>query len=150
MASDKKYQWFWDSLASFLARHHLKQTKQRLVIIKNFLKLNRHVDAEVLYVTIRQAGHTIGLATIYRTLNLLKEAGLVEQQQFADGRASFELRVPHLHHDHLICTQCGKIVEFENKEIERLQAQVAAHYQFTLSSHRLELYGLCARCNAPS
>lgn len=148
MAGEKKLQWFWTSLDSFLARNNLKQTKQRLVVIKHFLKLNRHVDAEVLYVGLRKAGHNIGLATIYRTLNLLKEAGLVEQRLFADGRASFELLVPHLHHDHLICTRCGKIVEFENKEIERLQAKVAEEHRFTLSSHRLELYGLCASCNA--
>ncbi len=147
MAGDTKHQWFWEALESFLGHHQLKQTKQRQVVIRHFLKLDRHVDADDLYGSIRKAGYNIGLATIYRTLNLLKEAGLVEQRLFADGRASYELLIPNLHHDHLICTTCGKIVEFENKEIERLQAQVAAEQRFTLSSHRLELYGLCARCN---
>jgi Fur family ferric uptake transcriptional regulator len=148
MAGEQKDQWFWDTWQRFLARKALKHTNQRLQVIKNFLKLNRHVDADTLYDSLRKAGHTVGLATIYRTLNLLKEAGLVEQRLFADGRATFELLVPHLHHDHLICTACGTIVEFENKEIERLQAQVADQYGYTLSSHRLELYGLCATCMA--
>jgi Fur family ferric uptake transcriptional regulator len=150
MAAEKKDQWFWDAWARFLSRRNLKQTQQRQVVITHFLKLNRHVEADTLYDSLRNAGHAIGLATIYRTLNLLKDAGLVEQRLFADGRATFELLDPQLHHDHLICTSCGKIVEFENKEIERLQALVASQHHYTLSSHRLELYGLCAACNVSS
>lgn len=145
--SGVSHQWFWDALERYLSRHQLKQTKQRTIVVKEFLAMNRHLDAEELYASIRQAGHNIGLATIYRTLNLLREAGLVEQRLFADGRASYELLDPEVHHDHLICTNCGKIVEFEHKEIEKLQEQVARTHHFILSSHRLELYGLCANCN---
>lgn len=138
--------WFWDGLNAYLSRKQLKQTKQRRVVVSHFLQLDAHVDAEDLYESVRSQGHNIGLATIYRTLNLLKDAGLVEQQSFADGRAVYEVLKPGNHHDHLVCTDCGVIVEFENDEIEDLQNQVALKHGFVLTSHRLELYGRCGEC----
>src|SRR5690349_14518075 len=99
----KNFEWFWDKLESYLKDQDLKQTKQRKVIIEHFLNLDKHVDADHLHAAIRDSGHNIGLATIYRTLNLLCEAGLIEQQSFADGRAVFEVDKPGTHHDHLVC-----------------------------------------------
>lgn len=148
MPNNRDLQWFWDSLDAYLARNQLKQTKQRKVIVHHFLNLNNHVDAEELYESVRQEGHNIGLATIYRTLNLLKDAGLVEQSSFADGRAVFELLQPGRHHDHLVCIDCGKIVEFENNSIEELQKKVALEKGFILTSHRLDLFGRCADCRS--
>ena len=142
-----KLQWFWDGLDAYLSRNQLKQTKQRKLIVSQFLMMKTHVDAEELYESVRKEGHNIGLATIYRTLNLLKDAGLVEQSSFADGRAVFEVLKPGDHHDHLICVDCGKVVEFENEDIEDLQRKVAKEKGFDLTSHRLDLYG---RCQTPS
>ena len=138
--------WFWDGLDAYLSRNQLKQTKQRKLIVSRFLGMKAHVDVEELYEAVRQEGYNIGLATIYRTLNLLKDAGLVAQHSFADGRAIFEVIKPGAHHDHLVCTECGVVVEFENEDIEDLQRQVAAEKGFLLTSHRLDLYGKCARC----
>lgn len=138
--------WFWDGLDAYLLRHQLKQTKQRKHIVAQFLKMSNHVDVEDLYQKVRLEGHNIGLATIYRTLNLLKDAGLVNQHSFSDGRAVFEISKPGGHHDHLVCTKCGRIDEFENEEIEELQSKIAEQRGFILSSHRLELYGTCATC----
>ena len=137
--------WFWDKLDVYLKSQDLKQTRQRRLIIDYFIKLDSHVDAETLHGAIRESGHNIGLATIYRTLNLLKEARLVEQQSFADGRAVFELDKPGNHHDHLVCVDCGTIVEFENEVIETIQRQIAADHGFKLASHRLDLYGHCSK-----
>lgn len=139
-------QWFWDDLDAHLARQQLKQTKQRKVIVENFLKLARHVDAEDLYRRVRGKGFKIGLATIYRTLNLLKDADLVNQHSFSDGRAIFEIKKPDSHHDHLVCTRCGTIEEFENDQIEALQTSVADDHGFSLTRHRLDLYGICRNC----
>ena len=87
----------------------------------------------------------IGLATIYRTLNLFCEAGLAQARHF--GTQTQYDNVSHKgHHDHLICTSCGKIVEFSNEDIERLQEEVAHRNGFTIQTHKLELYGLCASC----
>ena len=143
---EKDFAWFWLGLDEYLLCHQLKQTKQRKVIVSFFLKLARHVDAEDLYHKVRAEGHSIGLATIYRTLNLLKDAGLVEQHSFADGRAIFEIAPPGSHHDHLVCLKCGKIEEFENAAIEELQEKIALERGFVLTSHRLALYGHCSSC----
>lgn len=144
--SKEKLQWFWDGLDAYLSKTQLKQTKQRKLIVSHFLSMKAHIDAEELYEKVRSEGQNIGLATIYRTLNLLRDAGLVEQNSFADGRAVFEIIEPGNHHDHIICTECGKVVEFENSKIEELQRQVALENGFLLTSHRLDLYGCCEAC----
>ena len=136
-------QWFVDQLNSYLGQHDLKQTKQRQIVVECFLRLNTHVDAEELHRVLNAEGHSIGLATIYRTLNLLKEAELVEQKSFADGRSIFEINQPDSHHDHLICDQCGAVFEFENSEIEVLQKSIAKTHHFELRDHRLDLFGKC-------
>ena len=139
--------WIWEKLDRHLEARNLKQTKQRRTIVEAFLGVNSHITAEELYDQIRDHGHNIGLATIYRTLTLLKEAGIVEQKQFADGRSVFEVDFPDHHHDHLICLDCGAVIEFENDEIERLQEKVAKAHKFRLTSHSLDLFGHCLRKN---
>ena len=138
--------WFWDGLDAYLLANQLKQTKQRKMIVEEFLSMPAHVQAEQLYHRVNEQGEKVGLATIYRTLNLLKEAKLVEQCVFSDGRSVFELSPPGSHHDHLICVSCGEIAEFENEEIESVQRQIAREKGFELYSHRLYLYGLCTSC----
>ena len=143
--NDPDFRWFWDELDRYLASKKLKQTRQRRIIVQHFLELNTHVDAEVLYARTREAGHDFGLATIYRTLNLLTESGLAEQKSFTDGRSVFEVNLPDQHHDHLICLECGQVLEFENNEIEELQKKVAQKHGFELKSHRLDLFGKCLK-----
>ncbi|MBP6218480.1 MAG: transcriptional repressor [Oligoflexales bacterium] len=143
---DKKLRWFWDGLNDYLSRNQMKKTKQREFIVSRFLEMGNHIDAETLYDQMRKDGYSFGLATIYRTLNLLRNAGLVNQQIFAEGRAVFELSKPNTHHDHIVCTACGKIEEFENEEIENLQEMTAKRMGFLLSYHRLDLYGVCKDC----
>lgn len=140
-------QWFWDVLNAYLIQQSLKQTRQRKVVVEEFLKLDRHVDAEDLHNIVRKRDPRVGLATVYRTLNLLKEAGLADQKSFRDGRSVFEVHRPDHHHDHLVCLDCGKIMEFENEEIETLQNQVADKLGFKLTGHRLDLYGHCLKRN---
>ena len=146
-SSSSPFGWFWSTLDDYLAEHQLKQTKQRKVVVEHFLELDRHIAAEDLHESVRGAGHNIGLATIYRTLNLLEDAGLAEQKEFGDGRSLFEICQPGEHHDHLICTGCGLVIEFENAEIERLQEKVARAHKFTLTNHRLDLFGQCEKCS---
>ncbi len=142
-------EWFWGKLESYLGKNQLKQTAQRRKIIEIFLDCKNHIDAEQLHLEVRNRGFNIGLATIYRTLNLLKEANLVEQRDFVEGRAVFESITPSSHHDHLICRDCDHIIEFENGEIEDLQKQVALNLGFALQGHRLDLYGKCLTKNCP-
>ncbi len=139
------HRWFWDELDGYLAKKGLKQTKQRQRIVELFIELDTHTSAEDLHQAVKKDGHNVGLATVYRTLNLLMEAGLVEQKAFSEGRFVYEIRTPGQHHDHLICLDCGKVIEFENPEIERLQEKVAQDYKFQLTHHRLDLFGRCQR-----
>lgn len=139
--------WFWETLDRHLQAKQLKQTRQRQDIVECFLGLGNHVEAEQLFQALRTRGLQVGLATVYRTLNLLKEAGLVEQKSFADGRSAFELVNPQEHHDHLVCVDCGVVLEFENEAIEKLQHAVASQFGFQLKSHRLDLFGTCQKSN---
>ncbi len=131
-----------------LDRSGLKATRQRELIARAFFATNTHISAEALYRRVSGRDHRIGLVTVYRTLKLLKEAGLAHERQFGEGRALFEHASSERHHDHMICTDCGKITEFENCEIEALQEQVARRLGFTLQYHKLELYGFCRECRA--
>jgi len=109
-----------------------------------FLK-NEHITAEQMYRQLAKKDPHIGLATIYRTLNLFCEVGLAQARHF--GTQTQYDNVSHKgHHDQLICTACGKIVEFQNEDIERLQEDVARRNSFTIQTHKLELYGVCAGC----
>ena len=132
-------------LKKHLVEHGLKSTRQRQFILKTFLSKD-HVTAEDLYREISRRNARVGLATVYRTLNLLCLCGLAQQRHFADSRTLYDNVFDKAHHDHLICTGCGKIIEFENTEIERLQEKVARKNRFKIYSHKLEIYGLCAAC----
>ncbi|MBM4132205.1 MAG: transcriptional repressor [Nitrospira sp.] len=131
-------------LRDHLAKHQLKLTRQREQILSVFLKME-HITAEQMYRMLAKKDPHIGLATIYRTLNLFCEAGLAQARHF--GTQTQYDNISHKgHHDHLICTDCGKIVEFENCDIERLQEEVARRNGFTIKTHKLELYGVCTNC----
>lgn len=141
--------WFWDVLDDYLAKQGLKQTRQRKVVVEEFLRVDRHIDAEDLHGIVRKRDPKVGLATVYRTLNLLREAGLADQKSFRDGRSVFEIHRPDSHHDHFICLDCGQVKEFENETIEELQKKVAQELGFRLTGHRLDLYGKCLRSDCP-
>ena len=121
-----------DVLRQHLAKHQLKLTRQRELILTAFLR-QEHVTAETMYHQLAKKDPHLGLATIYRTLNLFCEAGIAQARHF--GTQTQYDNISHKgHHDHLICTGCGTIVE------------VATKNGFVIQTHRLELYGLCARC----
>jgi len=148
---EKEYAWVWSMLDSYLARKNLKQTKQRKIILEAFMEAkDAHMDAETVHGILSQKNQNIGLATVYRSLNLLKDAGILEQHTFADGRAIFELCHPESHHDHLVCVECGVIREFENEQIEEIQKEIAARLGYELTSHRLELFGKCLDKKCPN
>jgi Fur family ferric uptake transcriptional regulator len=135
-----------DQLSAFLAGQGLRSTSQRDLIFSVFVEAGQHVSAEDLYARVKKKNPRIGYATVYRTLKLLAEAGLAEERRFHDGFTRFEARKTEGHHDHLICTRCGTIIEFENERIEALQKDVARRKGFLVHTHKLELYGLCAAC----
>jgi len=132
--------------AQYLHGNGLKNSQQRELILETFLAMPPHLTAEELHREVSEAEPGIGLSTVYRTLRLFVDAGLAKQRHFQEGRSCFEQAIDSHHHDHLICEGCGRIVEFECQEIEDLQEAMAAKHGFTLTRHRLELFGRCPAC----
>jgi len=126
----------------------LKATFPRLKILDIFRKADqRHHSAEDVYRALINEDVDIGLATVYRVLTQFEQAGILVRSQFDGGKAVFELNDGD-HHDHLICTNCGKVVEFTDHEIEKRQHKIAKDQGFVLESHTMMLYGICGDCQA--
>lgn len=123
----------------------LKVTQQRLAILAALSSGRAHVTAQEVYEEVNKKHPEIGFATVYRFLRKMTEQGFVTEVRMGGLPARYEL-TPKRHHDHLTCEACGKIVEFENHQIEALQEAVARENGFTLTSHVLELYGTCQDC----
>lgn len=135
-----------DQFRAYLAKHHLKVTRQRQIILDAFLSSPSHLSAEELYIRLRKKHPNIGYATVYRTMKLLAESGIAAERHFGDRQTRYEANSGEDHHYHLICEQCGNIVEFEDLQIDALLQTAAAAHNYTLSHRRLEIYGLCPEC----
>ena len=125
----------------------LKMTEQRRVIARVLSDAADHPDVEQVYQRATKIDSGISLATVYRTVRLFQEASILERHDFGDGRARYE-ESPESHHDHLIDLHSGKVIEFTNEEIEKLQHRVAAQLGYRLIGHRLELYAVPVGENA--
>lgn len=135
-------------LLEHMEKRGLRSTEQRKVIVETFFLAPHHISIEELLAEVRQKDPRVGYATVYRTLKLLTECGVAFERKFGDGLTRYELADESSHHDHLICVDCGKIIEFEEPQIETLQEKIAAKYGFTLRTHKHEMYGSCAECTA--
>jgi Fur family ferric uptake transcriptional regulator len=120
----------------------LKVTHPRTKIL-DVLQSNpgTHLSADEIHNKLVDHNESIGLATVYRVLTQLELAGLIQKNQFSDNQSSYEIKKQH--HDHLICTKCGKIIEFMNDDLETLQEEISEKYQFRLDSHVMTLFGVC-------
>jgi len=127
----------------------LRMTEQRRIIARVLSEAADHPDAEELYRRAAALDPHISIATVYRTVKLFEDAGILERHDFRDGRSRYE-ELPESHHDHLIDIQTGKVVEFRNEEIEQLQRRVAEELGFELVDHRLELYAVRKGGKKPS
>ena len=124
----------------------LKITPQREAILKEISKDNGHRECEDIYLAMIQKGKNVSRATVYRTLEILVQNDFARKLELGDGRARYESKVGSLHHDHIVCTSCGKIVEYMNQEIEDLQEKIANNYHFNLQRHIHQLFGICNKC----
>jgi Fur family ferric uptake transcriptional regulator len=137
-------------LDAYMAKRHLRSTEQRRLIIDTLFDSGEHVTLDGLLREVRTVDSRVGYATVYRTMKLLADSGIVQEHKFGDGFTRYELVDEAHHHDHLICLECGRITEFEEPLIEELQARVAHRYGFSVKQHKHELYGVCADCQKPS
>ncbi len=130
-----------DTIIARCEANGLRMTEQRRVIARVLQGCTDHPDVEELYARASNVDAGISLATVYRTVKLFEEAGILERREFGDGRARYE-DAERDHHDHLIDIQSGEVIEFVDKEIEELQEKIAAKLGYSLRGHRLELYGV--------
>ncbi|HEY1637617.1 MAG TPA: GNAT family N-acetyltransferase [Rhizomicrobium sp.] len=140
--------WAMTRIEKLCADKGLRMTDQRRVIARVLSEASDHPDAEELYRRASAVDPHISIATVYRTVRLFEDAGILERHDFRNGRARYE-EVPDSHHDHLIDVQTGHVIEFRNEEIERLQKRVAEELGFELIDHRLELYAVPRKTKQP-
>jgi Fur family ferric uptake transcriptional regulator len=131
---------------NYIRSKNLRHSEKRILILDAFLRTEEHLTAEELYRLVQKKNPSIGTATIYRTLKLLCESGLCRELRLDDGSTRYEHLYGHEHHDHLICTSCGRLMEVLDPEIEKLQEKLAKTRGFQIRSHKLEIYGICRRC----
>lgn len=137
-----------DRFRAHLETQGLKFTRQRRAIAESFFgSEHKHLSLTDILEKAKVLHPGVGYATVYRTMRLMSEGGLVTEHKFGEGQTQYELNDHDEHHDHIICVKCGAIVEFEDDDIERLQEAIATRLGFQVVSHRHEVYGNCVRTN---
>ena len=135
-----------DVFKEFLRRRRLPLTEQRAQVARVLFSTHKHVSVEDILERLRAERVVIGKATVYRTLDLLVESGLVDEHDFGEGFKRYEFLAAPGPHEHLICDTCGKVIEFTSAEVEDLKRELSRTHNFTPRAHRLEIYGLCEDC----
>jgi Fur family ferric uptake transcriptional regulator len=142
-------EWLASILQTFqehLGRRGLKLTHQREEILRCFMSAQRHLGVDEIYTLLKKQDPSLGRATVFRTVKLLQECALVAEVGSANGRAKFELKADRPHHDHMICVECGRIIEFQSPMMERFQDEAIRRHGFVALWHRHEIFGRCKEC----
>ena len=137
-----------DAFLAYLRDHNLPVTAQRQAIAEVVLCSDRHVSADEIERELWSRGAAVGTATIYRTLDVMVRSGLVIERDFGEGFRRFEPARDEPNHEHLICTVCGRVVEFSEERLERMTMLLAEQHDFVRSRHKLVIEGVCSACRA--
>ena len=132
---------------NILRQEGLKHTPQRVAVLKEILKDKGHRECEDIYLALKKSVRQVSRATVYRTMDILVNNGYARKIDIGDGRARYENKMGIPHHDHMICTSCGGIVEFVDQDVEDLQDKIAKRYHFELQRHVHQLFGICKKCH---
>ncbi|MBN2365559.1 MAG: transcriptional repressor [Calditrichaeota bacterium] len=132
-----------NKLRSYLKENNLRFTTERLTILEEIFNYPSHFDAEQLFIHIRNKHDNISRATVYRTLDLLSQIGILKKENLGHNYASYELDFNLPHHDHLICLECGKVVEFADPVIEKRQREICEKNGMEMIRHQLQIFGRC-------
>lgn len=136
--------------SAFLKQRSQRQTPERFAVLDELYATDDHVDADELYLRLKQKGCRVSRATVYNTLDLLLECDLVVRHQFGKNQAKYERAYSYWQHDHLICIDCNQLFEFCDPRIQSIQEMVAEIYQFDIKHHALNMYGHCQRTSCPN
>ena len=134
---------------AFLKKRNQRQTPERFAVLEQIYSSHDHVDADELYLRLKQQGERVSRATVYNTLELLLECDLVVRHQFGKNQAKYERAYSYWQHDHLICMDCNELFEFCDPRIQGIQEMMGEIFSFDIKHHSLNLYGHCQRENCP-
>lgn len=130
--------------SNYLEEHQLRKTPERFAILEEIYKRTDHFDAEALYIHMKNQNYRVSRATVYNTLELLVSCDLIAKHQFGKNLAQYEKSYGYKQHDHLICTQCGKVLEFCDPRIQQIKDTIGNLMHFEITNHSLNLYGICS------
>jgi Fur family ferric uptake transcriptional regulator len=130
----------------FLEERGQRLTRERNAVLEKAFSCKGHFDPESLYLDMRKRGMKASRASVYRTLNLLCECGLVEKVSKTEHGTIYEQALERPHHDHMVCLNCGKVIEFYSESLEKLQEEICREQDFAGKTHTLEIRGYCGRC----
>jgi Fur family ferric uptake transcriptional regulator len=134
------------ALEEFMRSRGFKLTRPRRRVVEKLLSVKGHVTADELIEQLRAGGTPVSRATVYRTLSIVSQSGLIDGHDFERGKKLYEPMVGRAHHDHLYCISCGRVIEFTEEGIERLQESVVARHSFTPVYHSHKIFGYCEKC----
>jgi Fur family ferric uptake transcriptional regulator len=136
--------------ADYLGSNKLKLTRERKAVLEEIFLRRGHLEAEDLAGRLRKKKKRASRATIYRTLELLVESGIVRKVDLGHGHSHYELVLDHPHHEHMVCVECGKVIEFSDKAMERALGKLCHRNNFEHTSHRFQIFGYCDKCQGSS
>lgn len=135
-----------NTLSQYLADKKLRPTRERFLLLEEIMKTIGHFDADTLHASLIAKGLKASRATVYNTLDLLVECGLISKYRFGESQSRYEKAFGRPRHDHLICLECGDIIEFVSQKLERIQQEVCQENKFRLQNSTLQIFGTCSKC----
>jgi Fur family transcriptional regulator, ferric uptake regulator len=139
-----------ETLERYIQEKKLRSTKERHVILTEIMRGSGHFDADEFYARLKSKGQKVSRATVYNTLDLLVDCGLISRESFGGSHSRYEKAFGRPRHDHLICLECGEIIEFTNDKLNKLQEDVCREYSFKLQNASLQIFGTCSKCSSRS
>ncbi len=135
-----------ETLHAYLHQKKLRPTRERMLLLEEIMRTDGHFDADQLYASLSAKGLKASRATVYNTLDLLVECGLISKYRFGDSHSRYEKAFGRPRHDHLICLECGDILEFVSDKLDRIQKEVCEENDFVLQNSTLQIFGTCSNC----
>jgi len=137
-----------ETLQKYLDEKKLRSTRERFGILEEIMRGNGHFDAEEFYIRVKSKGIKVSRATVYNTLDLLVDCGLISRYHFGEDHSRYEKAFGRPRHDHLICLECGDIIEFVDEKLNKIQEDVCKKNRFAMQSSTLQIFGGCSKCQS--